>query len=192
MKQYVDLYFNRIKGLLKNLDVEPIERATKLIESAYYNDKHIFIMGNGGSASTASHMANDFLKSIQTGSMKHFKALSLADNIPLLTAISNDQGYKRIFVNQLRVFLKKDDVVIGISASGNSPNVLNALQYARNHSAKTIGFVGFDGGKIKNIVDACVHVKTPKGWYGPVEDVHMILDHIISGYFNEKFKKNPK
>ena len=83
---------------------------------------------------------------------------------------------------------KKNDVVIAISASGNSLNVINALQYAKDNGAKTIGFVGFDGGKMKDIVDVCIHIKTPNGWYGPVEDVHLILNHIISGYFNEKFR----
>jgi D-sedoheptulose 7-phosphate isomerase len=189
MKQYIGAYLDKIKDLLESLDAQSIEKATQLIEAAYNNENNIFIIGNGGSASTASHMANDFSKGIHTGTDKHVKALSLTDNTSLLTAISNDNGYEKVFVDQLKVFLKKNDVVIGFSASGDSTNVLNAMQYAKDHSAKTIGLVGFDGGKMKDIVDVCIHVKTPKGWYGPVEDIHMIVDHIISGYFNEKFKK---
>lgn len=189
MKQHIKIYFDRIKSLLDNLDTKPVEKAAQIIESAYNNESHIFLIGNGGSASTASHMANDFSKGIHTGSEKRFKALSLADNTPLITAISNDKGYEEIFVEQLKVFLSKGDVIIGISASGNSPNVINALQYAKGHGAKTIGFVGFDGGKMKDIADVCIHVKTQKGLYGPVEDIHLILDHLISGYLNEKFKK---
>jgi D-sedoheptulose 7-phosphate isomerase len=187
MKQYIEKYINRISDLLKNLDATSLEKATQLIESTYNNENHIFILGNGGSASTASHMANDLSKG-KTEIKKHFKALSLTDNIPLFTAISNDEAYEKVFVNQLKVFLKRNDVVIGISASGSSPNVLNALQYAKDNGAKTIGFVGFEGGKIKDMVDVCVHVKTPNGWYGPVEDICLIFNHIISGYFNEKFK----
>lgn len=189
MKQYIERYFNRIKILLDELDTAPVEKATQIIESAYSNESHIFLIGNGGSASTASHMANDFSKGICTNSQKRFKALSLTDNASFLTAISNDKGYEEIFADQLKVFLKKGDVVIGLSASGNSQNIINALQYAKAHGAKTIGFVGFDGGKMKGMADVCIHVKTQKGLYGPVEDIHMILDHIISGYLNEKFKK---
>lgn len=186
--QHINAYFSRIKELLDSLDTKAVEKAISIIEAAYHNGNFVYIMGNGGSASTASHMANDLSKGIKTGTDKHFKALSLTDNTPLFTAISNDEGYEKVFVNQLKVFLKKNDVVIAISASGNSPNVVNALQYAKDNGAKTIGFVGFDGGKMKDIVDVCIHIKTPNGWYGPVEDIHLILNHVISGYFNEKFK----
>ena len=188
MKQYTENYFSTIKKLLDELDKDSIEAAVNLIESSINGGRHIYIMGNGGSAATASHMANDFSKGIKTGTQKHFKAISLTDNVPLITAIGNDEGYDQIFVNQLKAFMNKGDVVIGISASGNSPNILNALQYAKDNGAKTIGIIGFDGGKAKELVDACIHVKTPYGWYGPVEDIHMIMDHLISGYFNEKFK----
>lgn len=186
--QYINAYFNRIKELLDSLDIKAVEKAISIIEAAYHNGNFVYIMGNGGSASTASHMANDFLKFIHEEPGKHLKTLSLTDSLPFLTAISNDEGYEKVFVSQLKIFLKKNDVVIAISASGNSPNVTNALQYAKDNGAKTIGFVGFDGGKVKNMVDVCIHAKTPKWRYGPVEDIHLILNHVISGYFNEKFR----
>ena len=149
MTEYIEDYVNELKLLLEALDKESILKATGIIETAHANDGTIYIIGNGGSAATASHMANDFSKGIGKRAGKHFKALSLTDNIPLLTAISNDEGYERVFVDQLKVFLNKDDLVIGISASGNSGNIVNALQYAREKGARTIGLVGFDGGKIK-------------------------------------------
>ena len=186
--QYIKAYFNRIKELLDSLDTKAVEKAISIIEAAYHDENFVYIMGNGGSASTASHMANDFLKFIHKEPGKHLKALSLADNLPFLTTISNDEGYEKVFVNQLKIFLKENDVVIAISASGNSPNVINALQYAKDNGAKTIGFVGFDGGKVKNMADVCIHAKTPKGLYGPVEDIHLILNHVMSGYLNEKFR----
>jgi D-sedoheptulose 7-phosphate isomerase len=189
MKQYMDNYFNKIKEIIDSLDRSSIEKVAKLIESAYYDEKHIFIVGNGGSAATASHMANDFSKGIKTGTDKHFKTMSLTDNMALFTAIGNDEGYEKVFVDQLKVFLGKDDLVIGISASGNSQNVINALEYAKSHDAKAVGIVGFDGGKIKEIADECIHVKTEHGLYGHVEDMHMLINHLISGYFIERFKK---
>lgn len=189
MKQHIEDYVSKIRILLDNLNKDAIENATKLIETAYRNENFIFIIGNGGSAATASHMANDFSKGIMTKSGKSLKAISLTDNAPILTAISNDEGYEKIFINQLKVLLKREDVVIGISASGNSINVISALKYAKEHGAKTIGLVGFDGGKMKYLVDVCIHITTPAGMYGPVEDMHMILNHIISGYLKNLCKE---
>ncbi len=189
MKGYIVDYIYNVKKLLDNLDTGIIEKVTRFIESAYNTGNYIYIIGNGGSASTASHMANDFLKNICTNSEGGFKVLSLTDNNSIITAISNDEGYENLFINQLKVFLKKDDVLIAISASGNSANILNAIEYAKNRGAKTIGFVGFDGGKLRDMVDVCVHIKTSKGVYGPVEDIHLILNHIISGYLKDKFNK---
>ena len=188
MKQHIEDYIGNIRTLISNLDRDAIENATKLIEKAYHNENFIFIIGNGGSSATASHMANDFSHGSMTRSGKPFKAISLADNTSILTAISNDEGYEKVFINQLKVLLKGGDVVIGISASGNSANVISALQYAKEHGAKTIGFVGFDGGKIKHIVDVCIQITTPAGMYGPVEDMHMVLNHIISGYLKSLYK----
>ena len=185
---FVKKYLSEAQDIISRLPVKKIDLAIDMLFEAYQDNKQVFFMGNGGSASTASHMANDFLKFIHKEPGKHLKTLSLTDSLPSLTAISNDEGYEKVFVNQLKIFLKKNDVVIAISASGNSPNVVNALQYAKDNGAKTIGFVGFDGGKVKNTVDVCIHAKTPKGWYGPVEDIHLILNHVISGYFNERFK----
>ena len=190
MRQHIKNYFGTIKNLLDRLDIGSVENAAKLIELAFYSEKNIYIIGNGGSAATASHIANDFSKGIKTGTEKNFKVISLTDNIPLITAISNDIGYKYIFVDQLKIFVKENDVVIGISASGNSENVVLALEYAKSKGAMTIAIVGFDGGQLKRIADVCVHVETAKGMYGPVEDIHMIIEHAISNYFIDRFKRS--
>lgn len=191
MKEHIDNYLFTIKSLLDNLDRKSVEEVAKLIESAFHNDKRIFIMGNGGSAATASHWANDFSKSISFNK-KHLKAMSLTDNVSLMTAIGNDDGYDQIFVNQLRVFMEEGDIVIGISASGNSSNIIKALMHAKEQGARTIGIVGFDGGAVKNIVDLSIHIETPPGLYGPVEDIHLLLDHMISSYIINKLKQIQK
>ena len=141
----------------------------------------MFFIGNGGSAATASHFANDI--SIGTNDYDEpFKALSLTDNVSIITAIGNDYGYEDIFVKQLQVLGRADDVVVGISASGNSPNLIKAFEYAKKVGIKTVAITAFDGGKLKTIADEGIHVPTDTKEYGPAEDAHMILDHLVSAY----------
>ena len=148
-------------------------------------------MGNGGSAATASHFANDIAIGSKSWS-KPFRALSLVDNIPTLTAIANDDGYEEIFVQQLKVQMVPGDVVVAISASGNSPNVVRAIEYANANGAFTVGVTGFDGGKLRDISRIGVHIPTTKGDYGHVEDVHMILNHLISAYLMRASRGDPE
>jgi D-sedoheptulose 7-phosphate isomerase len=139
----------------------------------------VYFIGNGGSASTASHFVNDL--TIGTKLIdKPFRAISLCDNQSIITAIANDYGYEYIFSKQLAVLLKENDVVVAISASGNSPNLIKALNVAKDKGIATVGLSAFDGGKLKNLVDISVHVPTAQGAYGPAEDVHMILDHLVT------------
>ncbi len=138
----------------------------------------IFILGNGGSAATASHMANDLNKGASVPGQPRFKAIALTDNVPLMTAWGNDTSYENIFVEQMMNFLELGDVVIAISASGNSPNVLRALRVARQYGAITIGFTGRDGGQLRRLVDHGVFI--PSDHIGQQEDGHMILDHVIT------------
>ena len=141
----------------------------------------IFFIGNGGSAATASHFANDI--SIGTNDYdKPFKAISLTDNVPILTALGNDFGFDEIFVRQLRVLGQPGDVVVGISASGNSANLLKAFEYAKKINIKTVAITGFDGGKLKTMADEGIHVPTGTKEYGPAEDAHMILNHLVGAY----------
>ena len=141
----------------------------------------IFFIGNGGSAATASHFANDIAIGTRTYE-KPFRAISLCDNQAVITAIANDDGYEKIFSQQLQVLLKKQDVVIAISASGNSPNLIQAIDIAKKMGAISVGISAFDGGKMKEMVDVSLHVPTEKGEYGPAEDAHMVLDHLVSSY----------
>jgi D-sedoheptulose 7-phosphate isomerase len=149
-------------------------------------NRTIYFIGNGGSAATASHFANDLgkgAKSTASGKKSEmFRALSLTDNISWLTALGNDEGYSRVFTGQLENFIQQDDIVVGISASGNSPNVVNALKLANEVGAISVAIVGFDGGEMKKIAHYSIHVPSNKGEYGPVEDVHLIVAHVITNY----------
>jgi len=140
-------------------------------------------MGNGGSASTASHFACDLGKGTICEGKPRFRVVSLNDNMPLITALSNDFGYERVFIEQLMNLVSPDDLVISITGSGNSPNILKAVEYAKKQGAKTIGLIGFGGGKLQEIVDE--HITVSNTNYGQVEDIHLILAHALSQYFKE-------
>ena len=141
----------------------------------------VFFIGNGGSAATASHFANDLAIGTRTLE-KPFRVISLTDNVAVMTAIGNDYGYEQIFLQQLKTVMDPHDVVVAISASGNSPNLLTAIEWANAHGAITIGLTGFDGGRLASLAQQRVHIPSNKGEYGPVEDAHMILDHIVGNY----------
>ena len=172
-------YFDHITELLKALDVSRIKEFIDELEGARDDQRTVFFVGNGGSAATASHMVND----LGFGSRVHidppFRVLSLTDNVAAMTAVANDTGYENIFIRQLQMYYRPGDKLVVISASGNSPNLVQAAKWVKEQGGKVIGFLGFDGGKLKEISDISIIVKTPKGEYGPVEDVHMILDHLI-------------
>jgi len=190
-EEFADKYLDYLTKLVKVLDRGKIAQFIKELEEAYEKGNTIFIAGNGGSAATASHMANDFGMDVlkKGGGDKAFRALALTDNVPLITAIGNDDGYENIFVNQLRVHYREGDKLIVISASGNSPNVLRAAEWVKEKGGKVMGLVGFDGGKLKEVCDIIIHVETPKGEYGPVEDIHTILDHLVANWLQYRLKK---
>ena len=168
----------------KNAVSQIIEKKKK---SAQQKSK-VYILGNGGSAATASHMVNDLGVGLKRRDLAKFNIISLADNTPVCSAIANDIGYEDIFYMQLRDMLQKDDVVIAISCSGNSANIVKAVEYAKGVDSTIIGVTGFDGGKLKGLSDINFYVQTSSGEYGLVEDMHMILDHIIYSYYIHKGK----
>lgn len=179
---FIKKYCAYIQEILSKISAEDVSKMIDVIHTARENDKMVFFIGNGGSAATASHFANDL--SIGTrSSRKPFRVMSLTDNVPVLTAIGNDFGYDDIFIKQLQAYMHKGDVVVAISASGNSPNVVKAIEWANAQGATTISLTGFDGGKIKGLTHINLHVPSNKGEYGPVEDLHMIFDHMIGAYF---------
>ena len=172
-------YTKNIQNFLKKLDLNILTKIVTEIIRTYKEDRNIFFVGNGGSAATASHFQADFQFFLGRNMKKRPKVMSLTDQLPLITAISNDISYADIFVEQMRGIFKKDDVLIAISASGNSVNVIKAVEFAHKCGGTSIGFVGFDGGKLKDLVHMCLIVKTAKGEYGIVEDIHLILGHMI-------------
>jgi len=176
-KNHIQNYINQEIDILKKLDLNRINDVLNEIITAYERESTIYIFGNGGSASTASHFVNDFNKGISEYTEKKFRFVCLSDNMSTLTAIANDIGYEDVFAFQLRGRLKDTDLVIGISGSGNSKNIIHALQYANEIGAKTIGLTGYDGGKVASMVDVSLNV--PVCNMQITEDIHMILDHLI-------------
>jgi D-sedoheptulose 7-phosphate isomerase len=171
-------YLNRVRELLTPDLIDQIHSAAEILVSASYRNSSIFIIGNGGSASTASHMATD----LGTGSLDThpLRAIALTDNSAVLTAAGNDHGFDSVFVRQLELLGRSGDVLIAISASGNSPNILAALERARQLNIVSIGLSGFDGGLLLGAVDVPIHVPTRAGEYGPVEDVHLVVNHALT------------
>jgi len=181
INDYSKSYIDYLSSVLNNISLKDIEKFVEVLLEARERESSIFFIGNGGSAATASHFANDIAIGTRTYE-KPFRAISLCDNQAVITAIANDDGYEKIFSQQLQVLLKKQDVVVAISASGNSPNLLDAIDTAKKMNTITVGISAFDGGKMKEMVDVSLHVTTEKGEYGPAEDAHMVLDHLVSNY----------
>lgn len=182
-------YIDRLISLLKSIDACVVSDIIDVLNSVEKARGKLYIIGNGGSAATASHMANDFGPGLRRRGIMNFDAYSLADNSSVCTAIANDTGYDNIFYMQLLNNLRENDVLIAISCSGNSPNIIKAVEYAKETGAVVIGVSGFGGGRLKELADIKFHVDAPDGEYGLVEDVHMILDHIIYSYYIEQGAK---
>lgn len=186
--KFIDNYIIELKHCLDALDRDKIGQAIDLLMEAYKKNKKIFILGNGGSAANASHMAADLGKGtllrIYDEDEKRFRVLSLTDNTAYLTALANDLSYEDVFVQQLRNLLDKGDILIVLSGSGNSPNLIKAVKYARKVGSKSIGFLGFkSGGKLGSMVDLPVLVDSNS--YGHSEDIQLILDHIITSWITK-------
>lgn len=170
-------YLAAEQRILSELDLNAVSRLMNMMEETRLSHGRIFICGNGGSAATASHFVCDFCKGVSLNQEVKYDFECLSDNTPLLTAISNDISYDDVFVIPLKAKLREGDLVIGISGSGNSENVLRAVRYAREHGAKTAALVGYGGGKLLKEAEHSVHVNIDNMQI--VEDVHMILDHMM-------------
>lgn len=172
-------YLQRLREALASIDPTRIERLVQLLAEVRRDDRRVFVVGNGGSATTASHMATD----LGVGSHRFgcgVRTVSLVDNTGVLTATANDMSFEEVFAAQLRLLADKGDVLVAISASGNSPNVVRAVETARELSMHTVGLSGFDGGKLATSVDLSIHVATAQGDYGPVEDAHLAINHMVT------------
>jgi D-sedoheptulose 7-phosphate isomerase len=179
----INSYFAELDQMLRDISQAHLQAIVALLEEAYRNGHRIFIMGNGGSAATASHFALDLAKNTIIPGVPRLKAISLTDNVPLITAWSNDTAYEHIFEEQLANMIEPGDVVIGMSTSGNSANVINALKLAKQSRASTVGLLGARGGLIKQIVD--VYVLAPGQNIEQEEDAHLILAHVITRHMRE-------
>lgn len=176
---YVNKYIQELKETLDRLDNEAINSAIKTLHQARLQNRQIFVMGNGGSAATATHFVGDMSKNTRTDHIPHFRMIGLNDNITAFSAYANDEGYENVFLQQLINLIQPGDVIIGISTSGNSPNVLRAVEYANERGQHaTIGLTGFDAGHLGEMVD--IHLHVPSDNIEQVEDIHMMLAHLMT------------
>ena len=175
---YADAYLKYVAEVLAQIDRQDVAAFADALLEARERDARIFFIGNGGSAATASHWVNDL-----TRWRDHpFHAISLTENVAVLTAYGNDFGYEQVFVRQLQTLMAPGDVVVAISASGNSVNIRLAMDYANAAGAVTVGLTGFNGGHLREMAQLVVHVPTNSGEYGPVEDAHIVLNHLVTSY----------
>ena len=181
----IQKYISHLQGVLERLALDDVRKSIDFIMEAYHADKQIFVIGNGGSASTASHIACDLGKGTSLTGKQRFRVISLTDNVATMTAWSNDACYEDVFVEQLKNLVNCGDLVIGISASGNSENVIRAIRHANELGCKTISWTGFGGGKLAQMTDISVVADSYE--YGPVEDVHLVLNHVLHAWIREEF-----
>ncbi|MFH1753638.1 MAG: SIS domain-containing protein [Candidatus Omnitrophota bacterium] len=177
---FIKEYTERLKEAISALELEEIKRIAKLLISEKDKDRTIFFCGNGGSAACASHTTNDIAKLTIVPGQKRFRAICLSDNIPLLTAWANDNGYEHCFVEPLKNLYQNGDVLIAISGSGNSKNVLNAVEYVNANGGVTIGLTGLTGGRLATLTQNTIQVKSDSMQI--IEDVHVFIGHIICSY----------
>lgn len=170
-------YLSTLQQTIGQLPRQLIEDVIAILHRARMQGNQVFIMGNGGSASTASHFVCDLAKNTRREGLPHYRVIGLTDNMAIFSAYANDEGYENVFSMQLANLIRHDDVVIGISASGNSKNVLNAMKEAQKYNVTTIGFTGFDGGQLAGMVNVNIHVKS--NVIEHVEDIHLMLEHMI-------------
>lgn len=180
-------YLTGLKAVLDALPRDALCAIVDMLARAYEEGRQVLVIGNGGSAATASHMACDLQKTIlgtpPRRDVRRFRIIALTDSVPLLTAWGNDAGYDTVFAEQLKTVANEGDLLVVITASGNSPNILEAVRIARELGLHTIGLLGFGGGKVKDLLDRAVVV--PSDHYGHVEDVHLVLNHLITAYFQQ-------
>lgn len=181
-------YQKLIVDTMDSLNTSEIDKFMDMLIDAYKNDKFVFVIGNGGSAANASHLAQDLAKGTRASKdqVKRLKALSLTDNTPFMTAQGNDEGYDSVFEQQLRTFAKPGDYVVAISGSGNSPNIISAIEWANNNGLTSIGITGYDGGKLRKMAHHCVHVNLDE--MCTAESIHTIIFHYVILEMREKLK----
>jgi len=185
----IDRYLDDVQAAIAGINRDSVRRIVDALETVWMNNGTVYLVGNGGSASTASHMMNDLNKFTTFPGKKRFRALALTDNVPLMTALANDADYADIFVEPLRNFARAGDALVAISGSGNSPNVIRAVEYALRYQITTIGLCGSPGGRLALIADFAVVV--PADRIGLQEDGHLVLNHAIATALRERIERSP-
>lgn len=185
LTQHFEEYRGKVDALYDSMNIDDVEKVLTTIIETFKRGNTLFICGNGGSAATASHMQVDF-----TYFIRHFtdykpRILSLTDHAPMITAIGNDRSFEDIFKDQLRGMMREGDTAIFISASGNSENLVRGAQYVNEHGGTSIGWMGFDGGKLKDTCTMSLYNENPKGDYGPIEDLHMFYVHMLVNFLGK-------
>jgi D-sedoheptulose 7-phosphate isomerase len=188
--EHIQNYISALQQTIDQLPRQLVADVVDVLQDARIRGSSVFIMGNGGSASTASHFVCDLAKNTRAEGLPHFRVIGLADNMAILSAYANDEGYESVFAQQLANLIQPRDVVIAISASGNSKNVLNAIEEAQKHDVITIAFTGFDGGRLGPMVNINIHVKSDIIEH--VEDIHLMLEHIIVKTIKERIRSKAK
>jgi D-sedoheptulose 7-phosphate isomerase len=192
LTERTNTYLDEVSDIARNLDRKAIDSSIQILYDAWKNDHQIFVIGNGGSASTSTHLACDLDKWVSDKAAKKFRAFSLVDNIPMVSALTNDNGWSDIYYEQLRNFFRKGDVVVAISVHGGSgsdkagpwsQNLLKAVKYAKDNGGKIVGLAGFDGGVLRTAADACVVV--PAESTPHVEGMHLVLTHLMCEQLRE-------
>jgi D-sedoheptulose 7-phosphate isomerase len=183
---FPSLYRADLLRAIEGIDLAQVNDAIEILKRAREENRHVFVCGNGGSASTASHFACDMVKGASFGRESRFRIMALTDSLPTITAYSNDVSYDCVFAEQLKNFAQPGDVVMAISGSGNSPNVLRAVEYGKSIGCRTIALTGRDGGKLGPLAELNIQAKIPH--MGRIEDVHMIVAHMIAYYFMDTEK----
>ena len=190
MEDYIKNFSALIIKLLERLPKQEIAKAFNILQAAYERDGRIYIFGNGGSFSLATHWVSDFNKTVfshHLGEHRRFQAIRVPSTSEELTAWANDVGFDMVFAGPLKNYLQDSDIVIAISSSGNSPNVIKAVELAKEYKVPVIGLSGFDGGGLNKLADAKSLVETPKGAYELVESVHSVILHLMTKYFKDYF-----
>lgn len=191
MDKYILNFIGKAKTALKDLPTKEIAKALNILQAVYERDGRIYVFGNGGSLALASHWVSDFNKTVFSHYLesqhRRFQAIRVPSTEEELTAWANDVGYDMVFAGPLKNYLQDSDVVIAISSSGNSPNVIKAVELAKQHKIPVIGISGFDGGKLNELADAKIFVPTKKGEYEIVEGVHDVILHLMTKYFKDAF-----
>jgi D-sedoheptulose 7-phosphate isomerase len=180
---FTQSYRSQVLGAISSVELDKVEQAIAWFGEARDNNRHIFVCGNGGSASTASHFSCDVVKGASFNRDRRFRILALTDSLPTLTAYSNDVCYDCVFEEQLKNFAQKDDIVMAISASGNSPNVVRAIEYGNITGCKTVALTGRNGGKLGSLAQLNIQVRAEH--MGRIEDAHLVVCHMIAYNFME-------